>query len=163
MIDIKDDTTAIATFLNPSLVEVQDYALSFLEELAVKYNIDAIVLDYCRYSGIEADFSQLSRESFEKYIGEKVNNFPEDIFIWEEDDERNYYVLDKELAPLWYEFRSMVIHGFVRRVKELIKSIKPKVRIGYCNASWHHALYRQGQNWTRTIKTQVLPSIWTDI
>lgn len=147
MIDIKDDSTAIATFLNPSLPEVQDYALSFLKEIVSKYDIDAIALDYCRYSGIETDFSDASRKNFEKYIGKEVQNFPQDIFTWEKDDQGNYYVADKELAPLWYEYRSMVIHDFVKRAKETIKSIKPEVRLEYWNASWHHVMYRQGQNW----------------
>ena len=147
MIDIKDDSTAVGAFLNPSLPEVQDYALSFIEEIVTKYNIDAIALDYCRYSGIDTDFSPASRANFEKYIGKQVDNFPEDIFTWEKDTEGKYYVADKELAPLWYEFRSMVIHDFVKRAKETIKSVKPNVRLEYWNASWHHVMYRQGQNW----------------
>lgn len=147
MEDIKDDSTAIATFLNPSLPEVQDYTLSFLKEIVSKYDIDAIALDYCRYSGIETDFSDASRKDFEKYIGKEVQNFPQDIFTWEKDEKGNYYVADKELAPLWYEYRSMVIHDFVKRAKETIKSIKPEVRLEYWNASWHHVMYRQGQNW----------------
>ena len=147
MIDIKDDTTKVATFLNPIFPEVQDYCLSFIKELVTNYDIDAFALDYCRYSGIESDFSEASKKGFENYIGKEVANFPTDIFTWQKDEKGEYYVSDGELAPLWYEYRSMVIHDFVKKAKEEIKAIKPSVRLEYWNASWHHVLYRQGQNW----------------
>ena len=147
MIDIKDDTTKVATFLNPILPEVQDYCLSFIKELVTNYDFDGFALDYCRYPGIEADFSEASKKDFEKYIGKEVTNFPEDIFTWQKDENGDYYVSDGELAPLWYEYRSMVIHDFIKKVKEEIKAIKPSIRLEYWTASWHHVLYRQGQNW----------------
>ena len=124
MIDIKDDTTKVATFLNPILPEVQDYCLSFIKELVTNYDFDGFALDYCRYPGIEADFSEASKKDFEKYIGKEVTNFPEDIFTWQKDENGDYYVSDGELAPLWYEYRSMVIHDFIKKVKEEIKEEK---------------------------------------
>lgn len=147
MLDMKDDPTKVAVFLNPILPEVQEYCLSFIKELVTNYDFDGFALDYCRYSGVESDFSEASKKDFEKYIGKEVKNFPTDIFTWEKDEKGESYVSDKELAPLWYEYRSMVIHDFVKKVKEEIKAIKPDIRLEYWNASWHHVLYRQGQNW----------------
>lgn len=147
MIDIKDDTTKVAVFLNPILPEVQDYCLSYIKELVTNYEFDGLALDYCRYSGIDSDFSEASKKGFEEYIGKEVVNFPTDIFTWQKDENGEFYVNDGELAPLWYEYRSMAIHDFVKRVKEEIKEIKPSIRLEYWNASWHHVLYRQGQNW----------------
>ena len=147
MIDIKDDTTKVAVFLNPILPEVQDYCLSYIKELVTNYEFDGLALDYCRYSGIDSDFSEASKKGFEEYIGKEVVNFPTDIFTWQKDENGEFYVNDGELAPLWYEYRSMAIHDFVKRVKEEIKAIKPSIRLEYWNASWHHVLYRQGQNW----------------
>ena len=35
----------------------------------------------------------------------------------------------------------MVIHDFIKKVKEEIKAIKPSIRLEYWTASWHHVLY----------------------
>jgi len=142
MIDIKDDRSKVAAFLNPALPEVQEYALKFIREIVTNYDIDGYALDYCRYSGIEADFSQPTIDQFEKYIGEKIVNFPDDIFHWEGTTRR-----DGKLAKKWFEFRAKVIHDFVKKAKEEIKAIKPKVELEYWAASWYGALYAQGQNW----------------
>ena len=50
-LDIRDDSSKVAAFLNPSLPEVQEFCLSFIKELVTKYDFDAFALDYCRYSG----------------------------------------------------------------------------------------------------------------
>ncbi|WP_217651605.1 family 10 glycosylhydrolase [Mariniphaga anaerophila] len=142
MIDIKDDPSKVAVFLNPLLPESQEYALSFVKEIVENYDVDGYVLDYCRYSGIESDFSEASKVAFEKYIGEEVANFPSDIFRWEGTSR----ILGKH-AKKWFEFRAMVIHDFIERAKNTIKKVNPEIELQYWAASWHHALYPQGQNW----------------
>lgn len=146
-LDIRDDSSKVAAFLNPALPEVQEFCLSFIEEIATKYDFDAFALDYCRYSGVESDFSEASRQDFERYIGKKVEHFPEDIFTWQTDAGGNYYVSDGELAPLWYEYRSKVVRDFIQKAGETIKSVKPNVRLEYWAASWYGSLYCNGQNW----------------
>lgn len=147
MKDIRDDSTKVAAFLNPILPEVREYCLGFIKEIVSNYQFDIFVLDYCRYSGVETDFSEASRIDFEKYIGEKVPDFPTDIFTWERDKKGDWYVKDGVYAPLWYEYRAMVIHDFIKEVKGEIKKIRPDMGLDYWAASWHHGLYRQGQNW----------------
>ncbi|MDR0823524.1 MAG: family 10 glycosylhydrolase [Prevotella sp.] len=143
MIDVKDDKSKVAAFLNPVLPEAQDYAMKFVEELLTKYDFDSYALDYCRYAGDESDFSEASHIAFEKYIGEKVENFPADIFTWNDDGSKTPGKFYKQ----WWEFRSMVIHDFVKKVKEKIKEVKPDVKLEYWAASWIGYLYNQGQNW----------------
>lgn len=150
LVDIRNDSTEVATFLNPALPEVQEYCLSFIKEIAEKYDFEAFALDYCRYSGVESDFSEASRRDFERYIGRKVEHFPEDIFTWQPDGTGKYYVSDGPLAPLWYEYRSGVISSFIRKAGKAIKSVKPSIRLEYWAASWYGSLYRNGQNWAST-------------
>lgn len=147
MKDIRNDITKVAAFLNPALPEVQEYCLKFIRELLTNYKFDSLVLDYCRYSGIETDFSDYSRKSFEAYIGEKVPNFPTDIFTWKKNKQGSFYTKDGKYASRWYEYRAKVIHDFIGRVKQEIKDLQPAVKLEYWAASWHHVLYRQGQNW----------------
>lgn len=146
MVNIKDDPTKVAAFLNPVLPEVQEYCMKFVREIVQKYDFDALVLDYCRYSGVESDFSEASKVAFEQYTGSKVDNFPEDILVWKKAGDSYYH----EMGPYgkqWFEFRSMVIHDFVKRTKEEVKALKPDMKLEYWTASWYGGLYLQGQNW----------------
>jgi conserved hypothetical protein len=143
MVDIKDDPTKVAAFLNPVLPEVQEFALRFIREIVTNYDFDAYALDYCRFPDYQSDFSEASKEAFEKYIGGLVETWPGDVFTYNASGERvpgKYY---KE----WWEFRSMIIHDFVARVRKEIKAIKPDVKLEYWAASWWGALYANGQNW----------------
>lgn len=142
MTDVRDDRDKVAAFLNPALPEVQEFALNFIREIVSNYDFDGYALDYCRYLDVEGDFSEASRLLFESYIGEKVTNFPEDIFRWDGTTRR-----DGKYAKKWFEFRAMVIHDFVKRAKEEIKKIKPDMKLVYFAASWYGSLYVQGQNW----------------
>ncbi len=156
LIDIKDDPSKVAAFLNPVLPEVQDYALSFINEIVANYDIDGFCLDYCRYSSIEADFSDASRSAFEAYIGEKVVNFPSDIFWWEGSSP----VLGR-YGKRWFEFRAMVIHDFIAKTRQSIRKINPDIELSYWAASWYHALYAQGQNWgSKNYDPSVKYSYW---
>jgi len=146
LIDIKDDKSKVAAFINPLLPEAQQFALDFIREIVTNYNFDGYVLDYCRYSGVETDFSDFTRKKFEAYIGQPVNHFPEDIFSWEKEG-NGYARKNGPLAKQWFEFRAGVIHDFIKKVKEEIKAIKPQVKLEYWAASWYGALYEKGQNW----------------
>ena len=140
--DIKDDKTKVAAFLNPSLPEVQDYALECIREIVSGYDIDGFALDYCRYPDVQSDFSETSRRQFESYIGERVPSFPADIFHWN-GRERT----DGPYAKKWFEFRSKVIHDFIQKARTAIKAIKPRVQVELWSPSWYGGLYENGQNW----------------
>lgn len=145
---IQEDPSKVAVFLNPLSPEVQAFCLAFIRELVEKYDFDGYALDYCRYSGMETDFSPASREAFEKYTGgEKVERFPEDIFTWEQDGHGNFIPIPGSLYEKWFEFRAQVIHDFIEKVNREIKRIKPDLLLEYWAPSWYPSLYLQGQNW----------------
>lgn len=143
MMDIKNDESKVAAFLNPVLPDVQSNALRMIDEIVTKYDFDAYALDYCRYPDGESDFSDETRKYFESYIGQTVTNWPDDVFTYQENGSHNpgrYY-------KKWWEFRSKVIRDFVANVRTHIKAIKPKVKLEYWAASWWSGLYLTGQNW----------------
>jgi uncharacterized lipoprotein YddW (UPF0748 family) len=147
MMDIRDDSSKVAVFLNPVFPEVREYCLKFIREIVENYDFDGFVLDYCRYPGPESDFSDASREAFEKYTGEKVEHFPEDIYTYEADGTGQYYRKFGKYGKEWFEFRAKIIHDFIKESRDLIKSIKPQVELAYWTGSWYPVLYLQGQNW----------------
>ncbi len=143
MLDIKDDPSKVAVFLNPVLPEVQDFMLEVVKEILLKYDVDAYALDYCRYCDYQSDYSPASQAAFEKYLGEKVENFPQDIFTYNSSGgmEPGKYFRQ------WWAFRAHVISDFIARVEETIESVKPEVELEYWAASWWQAIYGNGQNW----------------
>lgn len=146
MKNIRDDKSKVAAFLNPLMPEVQEYALNFIREIVGNYDIDGYVLDYCRFADVENDFSDYTRRQFEKYIGRKVDRFPEDIFTWETYQGQKVRK-DGPLAKQWFAFRATVIHDFIARTRREIKALQPDVQLEYWAASWYGHLYSNGQNW----------------
>ncbi len=142
--DIRDNPSKVGAFLNPVRQDSRDYALSVLKEIVGNYDIDGLALDYCRFPDMESDFSDVSREAFESYLGKKVENWPADIFTYDKDGERvpgQYY---KE----WLAFRANVIADFIHTVSDTVKAIKPDLELNYWAGSWIHAIEKNGQNWS---------------
>ncbi|MCD7713263.1 MAG: family 10 glycosylhydrolase [Firmicutes bacterium] len=131
LVSMKDDCSQVAIFLNPLLPEVREFCLRFIREIVEKYEIDGYALDYCRYSGVETDFSRPSRQAFEAYIGKEVEQFPQDIFTWEQDKDGNFRTVPGPYYKPWFEFRAQVIHDFIERAKQEIKAIRPDVQLEY--------------------------------
>ncbi|MDR0333234.1 MAG: family 10 glycosylhydrolase [Dysgonamonadaceae bacterium] len=131
-------------FLNPVLSSVRSFVLDYITEIVTNYDFDSFALDYCRYYGPRYDFSDSSRVAFERFIGEKVERFPEDIFTYNVDGSR---VPGKHYQQ-WWEFRSTNITSLITDIRATIKSIKPDVQLSLWAASWIHSIYQNGQNWT---------------
>ena len=141
--DIREDTTVVAAFLSPVRPEARQYALSVLEEIVKNYDIDGLALDYCRFPDMRSDFSPAAREAFEVYIGEKVENFPTDIFTYDENSE----VVPGKYYNQWLAFRANTVSDFIHTISDSVKAIKPDLELNYWAASWIHGIEKNGQNW----------------
>jgi hypothetical protein len=147
MTPITEQKKKYSAMLNPALPEVQEYQLSILKELVGMYpELDGIILDRVRYDGIEADFSEASKKLFEAYIGEEVKNFPKDIFSYTANDGPAKRV-EGPLYKKWLEWRAGVIHDFIYKAKEEIKSINKNIVFGDYTGSWYPTYYEVGVNW----------------
>lgn len=142
---LNDETDYGAKFMNPANENVQNFVLQLLGDLAA-YDLDGIILDRCRYDdyGLESDFSPVSRQKFETYIGETVANFPEDIMKPGTDalpsSQPAYF-------KKWLEFRVKVIHDFIVKAREKVKSINSKINFGVYVGAWYSSYYTSGVNW----------------
>jgi uncharacterized lipoprotein YddW (UPF0748 family) len=146
-LDVKDDINQVGAFLSPAIPEVRDFCLQIVRELATGYKLKGIILDYCRFGGMQNDFSDPSRAAFEQFIGQKVENFPQDIFTWQPDGNGGFYPEQGKHATQWFAFRAKLIHDFIRQAKETIKGVNPDMKLSYWAASWYPELYKNGQNW----------------
>ncbi len=100
--------------MNPVRKDVRKFALSIVREIVKNYDVDAYALDYCRYPGDGSDFSIDSQKAFERYLGKKIQNFPDDIFTWNTDGTKKPGIYYKE----WWAFRANVITSFVKEVRK---------------------------------------------
>lgn len=133
-----------SAMLNPASREVQEYQLSILKELVTMYpKLDGLILDRVRYDAVEADFSQESKTIFEKYLGKTVENFPEDIFSYDESGNR----IEGPLFKKWIEWRTSIIHDFIFEAREVVKAINPDLLYGDYTGSWYPTYYELGVNW----------------
>lgn len=132
---IPSSKSGLLTFVNPLNPDVIEYELSILEELMKNYEIDGIVLDRARYANINADFSLLSRQAFEKVYGQPIRNWPEDIFA------------NNSLYNRWISFRAQNIKNFIILARQKQKEIKPNILFMDYVAGWYGTYYNEGVNW----------------
>lgn len=133
---------------NPANPEVQQHELNIISELVKKYpEFDGILLDRVRYDGIEADFSELSKELFEKYINQKIENYPDDIYKWKKNEKGEKVRVEGKLFKKWLEWRASVIYNFMEEARKVVKKIKPDMEFGVYTGAWYPVYYEVGVNW----------------
>ncbi|MBR4595977.1 MAG: family 10 glycosylhydrolase [Bacteroidales bacterium] len=130
-------------FMNPARDDVQEYLLSLLRELA-SYDIDGIILDRCRYddTGLQADFSEVSKEKFTDYLGHQPAPWP--VFS------AGITSLPGTMTPTqrsWLSFRAKTIHDFVEKAADAVHGVNPDVKFGVYVGAWYSQYYSSGVNW----------------
>ncbi|MEF9923999.1 MAG: alpha amylase family protein [Muribaculaceae bacterium] len=137
----------LTMFTNPALPQVQEYERSILVECAKMYAVDGIMVDRTRYDGLQSDFSDFSRKQFEKYIGKKLNRFPEDIYEWVKKDDGSYTRKDGKYFKLWIEWRASVIYKFFKDTRKALKTARPDVQFVAYTGAWYPSYFEVGANW----------------
>lgn len=136
-----------SAMMNPVNPEVRTYLTSLWKELVAKYpKLDGVMLDRGRFDGIQADFSQLSRETFEAYLGEKIERFPEDIYEWVGPKDKPEIKEGKHFKK-WLEWRSTIITTYFTDLKKELKAVNPKIIYGDYTGAWYSSYYDVGVNW----------------
>lgn len=135
-------------FTNPALPEVRRHMCDILAELVTDFDIDGVILDRGRYDNIQSDFSDFSRAEFEKYIGRKVERFPEDIYEWVKDPQTGDYRMEKGVHfKKWIEWRASVIYTFFEEARAAVKAADPDAVFGAYTGAWYPSYYEVGVNW----------------
>lgn len=142
LVKITDQKSKYSAMINPVLEEVRNYEQSILKELVTLYpKLDGIILDRVRFDNLNADFSDSSKVAFEKYIGQSVERYPEDIFYFEGKERK-----EGKLYKLWLEWRASIIHDFIYSTQEQLKSINPDIIFGDYTGSWYPLYFDVGVN-----------------
>ena len=136
-----------SAFVNPALPEVQEHEIDIMKEIIGKYDFDGLVLDRARYDNIKSDFSDFSRNAFEKFMGAKVENWPQDIFVWKEDEEHRWSYRRGRYFQDWILWRATVIHDFFEKSRKELEEIKPEIDFVTYAGAWYPSYFELGVNW----------------
>lgn len=148
IIPITQQKEKYSAMVNPINPDFQKHILNILREVVTKYpKLDGLMLDRVRYDGICADFSDLSRAQFEAYIGEKVINFPTDIFEWKKNaDGKDYPARGKHFMK-WIEWRTKTIYDFMSLARSEVKKVNKNISFGTYTGAWYPSYYEVGVNY----------------
>lgn len=137
--------------LEPSSPQVQDFVVSYIDELCSRYpKLKGVCLDYCRYAGGEFGFSELALERFRLYSGKSSASVAD---IIREDGSKGPLYAD------WVEFRSMSVRNLVERISKTVHSHSMELLL-WASADWD-SRYLYGQNWASTDYSPEPSSVYT--
>jgi uncharacterized lipoprotein YddW (UPF0748 family) len=138
------ETGESTKFFNPAHPEVQDFLCELLKDMA-QYNLDGIFLDRGRFLDLRSDFSDVSRQKFQQYLGNvTISNFPEDVLPVNASALPSSY---PTYMLKWLEFRAKVIHDFMEKARLTVKSVNPDIKFGVYVGGWYSSYYDVGVNW----------------
>lgn len=105
-------------FFDPANPEVRSYLMSLLDEIATRYNVDGIQLDYIRYPFQDPSVNQTygygraGRQQFQALTGvDPVNVSVRDRLLWQK----------------WTDFRIQQIDSFVTAASQRLRSQRPNL------------------------------------
>jgi uncharacterized lipoprotein YddW (UPF0748 family) len=136
---------SVGAFVNPADPGMREYELKIVDELCTNYDFDGIVFDRMRYASLQSDFSDFSRQEFEKYIGKRLERFPADIYTFEATPNRP--LVWGPYFKQWLEWRAKNIRTWLEAANKIVRAKRPQAKIGVYVGSWYPSYYTVGVNW----------------
>lgn len=137
-IQVRRDGKTLDRWLCPSHPANQQLEIDAAVEVARKYAVDGIHLDYIRYESSLTCFCAGCRARFEEHVGETISDWPAAV-----DPEGR-------LNGRWLDFRRAAIDTVVRRISTEVRTISPRIQISAAVfPNWPLDRDRIGQDWKR--------------
>ncbi len=108
--------SGVAYFVNPLHPDVQAYELSIIEEVLTNYDIDEIVLDWIRFDNYNMDVGDFTRTAYNNQFGY------DPITI--------NFNTDNAKRIEWNDWREQGLANYFGKVRDLINTTKPNVKLG---------------------------------
>lgn len=135
---------------SPTNPSVRLRLMDMLTELTTNYDMDGVIFDdRLRYTGLNGDFTDVTRSMFEQHVKAKLN-WPNDVFEYSYSFTNG--VMNKGVRPgkyydAWMAWRASILQGFVREARTHIRKIKPTLQLGVYAGSWYGDYQQYGNNW----------------
>ena len=137
---VYSDGTVDPNWTCPANPIVRAHLLKLIEELVTNYDVDGIHLDYIRYNNSSACYCEFCREAYKNETGREPplnKNDPD----WEN----------------WTAWRIRQVTSFVKEARNLIKSLKPNVKLSaYVFSNVTDAVHEIFQKWTDWIQEGIV-------
>ncbi|MDE6832470.1 MAG: family 10 glycosylhydrolase [Muribaculaceae bacterium] len=147
LVPITEQKEKYGAMVNPINPEYQTYIIDVMKEMITKYpEVDGLILDRGRYDGIAADFSDLSRAEFEKFIGNPIENFPADILEIVRTENGRDSIIHGPLFNDWVFWRSKNITDFFAKARKELKEVNPNTIFSTYSGAWYPSYYEVGVN-----------------
>ena len=147
LVPITEQKEKYGAMVNPINPEYQTYIIDVMKEMITKYpEVDGLILDRGRYDGIAADFSDLSRAEFEKFIGNPIENFPADILEIVRTESGRDSIINGPLFNDWVFWRSKNITDFFAKARKELKDVNPNTIFSTYSGAWYPSYYEVGVN-----------------
>ncbi|HLA40644.1 MAG TPA: family 10 glycosylhydrolase [Candidatus Glassbacteria bacterium] len=144
-------------FLSPAVPEAVRLVQDFVLDLARRYPLDGVHLDYIRYPMKEVDFTGHAREGFRRKYGAD----PVDLFN-RDDRRKNSFTADQtdRMRKQWAGYRAELVTDLVAGLSLELNRIKPGlVRSAAVMPEIAGAFETFGQDWPRWIRAGYLDMV----
>lgn len=133
--------------MNPLDPAVQNHALAIIDEVLDNYDVGGVLYDdRLRYAGLYADFSESTRQAFEKRVG-KMLHWPNDVLKFTvRGPSLARGVLPGPYNQAWLTFRAEVMAQWIRKVGAKVRQAKPNAKFGIYAGSWYGEYPAYGSN-----------------
>lgn len=136
-----------SAMVNPLDTAFRHHIVAVMQDLLRTYpHLDGIITDRVRYDGIEADFSDLSRKSFEAWLGKRLRHWPGDVMTWTHDGEGHPAVKRGRWFKQWVMWRAQNIYRAMRELRDAAKAVNPAISFGTYTGAWYPSYYEVGVN-----------------
>jgi uncharacterized lipoprotein YddW (UPF0748 family) len=142
-------------YASPLQPAATEYTLSVIADVAARYPVDGIHLDYIRFPNAEFDYSPEAIAQFRRFLRSYLS-----------DAERRQYDARAKREPLfytqmfpqrWVEFRQQRLTDLVTRVRAAVKAKRPKAILSAAVLpDAEDAATRRMQNWDSWLSTGLL-------
>ncbi len=128
-------------WLDPAVPANVELELAVIREMAARYDIDGIHLDYIRYPSQDFCYSPATKKAFEKNIGYPVRNWPRGVHD------------GGSLADTFRTWRAKQISDFVWRVRNELRGINPTIKLSAAVfRAYPSCRDSVGQDWVEWLK-----------
>lgn len=103
-------------YLDPGIPEAREYITQVIEDIANRYNVDGIHLDYIRYPGNEWGYSSTALLRYYSETGEKTKPKPTDA--------------------KWLDWRRDQVTILLRQIRTKVTAVKPQAKITAATIPW---------------------------
>ncbi|MDR3708357.1 MAG: alpha amylase family protein [Capsulimonadaceae bacterium] len=140
-----DSNQKVALFVNPNDPAVQQRELDLVQEVVANYAVDGVVFDdRLRFAGINADFSLVSMQQFEQYVGRPIK-WPDDIFHYNAFP--NQDIVKGPYYQAWRVWRALTIRNWLAKARAIVKFYRPHATLSVYAGSWYGEYGDLGENW----------------